>query len=72
MKSGALANVRIGVEKLICVEKFSKVPQLGRFTLRNEGCTIAIGDRPLRQPWPQICTSKGIACRPPWLAQSIH
>ena len=45
MKSGALANVRIGVEKLICVEKFSKVPQLGRFTLRNEGTTIAIGEQ---------------------------
>ena len=47
VKSGALATVRIGVEKLICVEKFSKVPQLGRFTLRNEGTTIAVG-APLR------------------------
>ena len=26
----------------ICVEKFSDVPQLGRFTLRDEGKTIAI------------------------------
>ena len=43
MKSNSLANVRIGVEKLICVETFAHVPQLGRFTLRNEGATIAIG-----------------------------
>lgn len=34
---------RIQVEKLICVEKFENVPQLGRFTLRDEGRTIAIG-----------------------------
>jgi peptide chain release factor subunit 3 len=27
----------------ICVEKFSEYPQLGRFTLRDEGRTIAIG-----------------------------
>lgn len=43
VKSNSLANVRIGVEKLICVETFAHVPQLGRFTLRNEGATIAIG-----------------------------
>ena len=27
----------------VCVEKFSDYPQLGRFTLRDEGKTIAIG-----------------------------
>lgn len=34
---------RIEVEKQICVELFENVPQLGRFTLRDEGRTIAIG-----------------------------
>jgi hypothetical protein len=27
----------------VCVERFSDYPQLGRFTLRDEGRTIAIG-----------------------------
>lgn len=27
----------------VCVEKFGEYPQLGRFTLRDEGRTIAIG-----------------------------
>ncbi|CAF1566079.1 unnamed protein product, partial [Rotaria sp. Silwood1] len=27
----------------ICMEPFKRFPQLGRFTLRNEGRTIAIG-----------------------------
>lgn len=27
----------------VCVEKFTDYPQLGRFTLRDEGRTIAIG-----------------------------
>ena len=27
----------------ICLEKFSDYPQLGRFTLRDEGRTVAIG-----------------------------
>lgn len=43
VKGNTLAMVRIQVEKLICVEKFENVPQLGRFTLRDEGRTIAIG-----------------------------
>ena len=34
---------RIQVEKPICAELFENVPQLGRFTLRDEGRTIAIG-----------------------------
>ena len=29
--------------QLICVERFADYPQLGRFTLRDEGRTIAIG-----------------------------
>jgi hypothetical protein len=37
VKSGAVVVVRIQVNDLICVEKFEDVPQLGRFTLRDEG-----------------------------------
>ncbi|KAJ2064324.1 translation termination factor GTPase eRF3 [Coemansia sp. S146] len=36
-------TVRIVTNKAICVEKFADYPQLGRFTLRDEGKTIAIG-----------------------------
>jgi len=42
-KSAAIVIVRIEVEKPICVELFDNVPQLGRFTLRDKGRTIAIG-----------------------------
>ncbi len=42
-KGNTLAMARIQVEKLICVEKFENVPQLGRFTLRDEGRTTAMG-----------------------------
>ncbi|KAK9141431.1 hypothetical protein Syun_010831 [Stephania yunnanensis] len=31
------------VNNLICIEKFSKFPQLGRFTLRTEGKIVAVG-----------------------------
>jgi len=43
VKSGSIAFVRIKTEKAICVETFERVAQLGRFTLRDEGKTIAIG-----------------------------
>lgn len=43
VKSGAVLIARIAVEKAICIEPFDKVPQLGRFTLRDEGKTVAIG-----------------------------
>ena len=43
VKSNSVAIVQLAVEKAICVELFSDVPQLGRFTLRDEGRTIAIG-----------------------------
>ena len=43
VKSNKVAIVQLAVEKPICVELFSNVPQLGRFTLRDEGRTIAIG-----------------------------
>jgi peptide chain release factor subunit 3 len=48
-KSGAICVVRVAVEKSICIEPFDAVPQLGRFTLRDEGKTIAIG-KVLRLP----------------------
>ena len=43
VRSGNVCIARIAVEKTICVEAFDVVPQLGRFTLRDEGRTIAIG-----------------------------
>lgn len=43
VKSGAVVLVRIQVNQLICVERFEDFPQLGRFTLRDEGKTVAIG-----------------------------
>ncbi|XP_062027578.1 uncharacterized protein LOC133743611 isoform X1 [Rosa rugosa] len=43
VKNGAVIKCRIQVTNLICMEKFSDFPQLGRFTLRTEGKTIAVG-----------------------------
>ncbi|CAM6081939.1 unnamed protein product [Calypogeia fissa] len=43
VKSGAVVVVKIQVSDVICVEKFQDFPQLGRFTLRDEGRTVAIG-----------------------------
>lgn len=43
VKQGGICICRITVEKPICIEAFSDVPALGRFTLRDEGRTIAIG-----------------------------
>ena len=43
VRSNSMVNCRIKVEKPICVETFTSVSQLGRFTLRDEGRTIAIG-----------------------------
>ncbi|XP_074272635.1 uncharacterized protein LOC141596397 isoform X1 [Silene latifolia] len=43
VKSGAVVLCRIRANNLICVEKFSDFPQLGRFTLRTEGKTVAVG-----------------------------
>jgi peptide chain release factor subunit 3 len=42
-KSGSTLVVEIEVERTVCVEPFKVTPQLGRFTLRDEGKTIAIG-----------------------------
>ncbi|CAM8879236.1 unnamed protein product [Rhodiola kirilowii] len=43
VKNGAIVVCRIQVNNLICIEKFSNFPQLGRFTLRTEGKTVAVG-----------------------------
>ena len=43
IKQGQKAIVRIETAGPICIESFNKVPQLGRFTLRDEGKTVAIG-----------------------------
>ncbi|CAK8579713.1 unnamed protein product [Lathyrus sativus] len=43
VKNGAVVLCRVQVSNLICVEKFSDFPQLGRFTLRTEGKTVAVG-----------------------------
>lgn len=41
--SGSMIICRVSVRQPVCLEKFSDYPQLGRFTLRDEGRTIAIG-----------------------------
>ena len=43
LKAGSLALVRIVLAGTVCMERFKDFPQLGRFTLRDEGRTIAIG-----------------------------
>ncbi|KAI8878977.1 hypothetical protein K501DRAFT_297315 [Backusella circina FSU 941] len=43
LKQGQKAIVRIETTGPICIEAFSQYPQLGRFTLRDEGKTVAIG-----------------------------
>ncbi|KAJ0048500.1 hypothetical protein Pint_16977 [Pistacia integerrima] len=43
VKNGAVVVCRVQVNNMICIEKFSDFPQLGRFTLRTEGKTVAVG-----------------------------
>jgi len=43
IRSFAKCTVRIMFKKPIALEKFDVLPQLGRFTLRDEGRTIALG-----------------------------
>lgn len=43
VRKGDIVTVRIIVARSICCELFEKIQQLGRFTLRDEGKTIAIG-----------------------------
>ena len=42
-KGGAVITCIIETEQVVCVEPFDVCPQLGRFTLRDEGKTIGIG-----------------------------
>lgn len=42
-RSGDVITVRIQTEFPVAVETFKDVAQLGRFTLRDEGKTIAMG-----------------------------
>jgi len=43
VKQGGMCICRIAVDKPICVETFQDLAAMGRFTLRDEGRTIAIG-----------------------------
>lgn len=43
VKSGAMCVCRIQLERAVCMEVFADLPAMGRFTLRDEGRTIAIG-----------------------------
>ena len=43
VKSGSIVICRMKAAAAVCLEKFENIPQLGRFTLRDEGKTIAIG-----------------------------
>jgi len=43
VRSFAKMIVRIQTKNPVCLEKYSILPQLGRFTLRDEGRTIAVG-----------------------------
>lgn len=41
--TGQKIIAQIEATALVCVERFTDYPQLGRFTLRDEGKTVAIG-----------------------------
>jgi len=43
LKAGSQGIVRITSKNALCCEKYDIMPQLGRFTLRDEGRTIATG-----------------------------
>ena len=42
-KQGNVVTARMRVPRSVCIETFTDFPQLGRFTLRDEGKSIAIG-----------------------------
>ena len=58
VKNGACCVCRITVDKPICLETFSDLAAMGRFTLRDEGRTIAIG-KIIKLPKPG--STKGVA-----------
>lgn len=43
VSSGATIHAKIAIEKAICIEKHETLSSMGRFTLRDEGKTIAVG-----------------------------
>jgi peptide chain release factor subunit 3 len=43
LRDGSVARVRITMDETVAVESFKDVPSMGRFTLRDEGKTIAVG-----------------------------
>ncbi|KAJ8327192.1 translation termination factor GTPase eRF3 [Batrachochytrium dendrobatidis] len=43
VKKGDSVIVRIDVSQSVCAEPYAEYPQLGRFTLRDEGITVAVG-----------------------------
>ena len=43
VKSDSIVFARLALSKPVCMEMFESTPQLGRFTIRDEGKTIAIG-----------------------------
>ena len=43
LKTGDCAMVRIVPTKPMCVEEYRDYPSLGRFTVRDNGRTIAVG-----------------------------
>lgn len=43
VKSNSVVMCRFSLAKAVCMETFDTLPQLGRFSLRDEGKTIAIG-----------------------------
>ena len=36
-------HAKISIDRAICIEKYETLQSMGRFTLRDEGKTIAIG-----------------------------
>ncbi len=42
-RNNSIIKARIKLNRTVCMEAFEDVPMLGRFTLRDEGKTIAIG-----------------------------
>ena len=43
VKSNSVVICRFSLSKPVCMETFDTLPQLGRFSIRDEGKTIAIG-----------------------------
>jgi peptide chain release factor subunit 3 len=43
VRDGAVCKCVLALTRKTCLEKYDDLPQLGRFTLRDEGRTIAIG-----------------------------